>query len=142
MSANFDLPAELEAGFLLGPWRVEPTRNAIFQNETEKHLENRLMQTLVFLAAHRGQVVTREQFFNTVWKGLVVNEEALSRAISLLRTVLEDKAQSPKYIQTIPGVGYRLIGEVSATQAKIVTSSPPKKNSKEFHRSAALYKPE
>ena len=70
------------------------------------------MQTLVFLAEHKGEVVSREQFFDVVWKGLVVNEEALSRAISLLRSVLEDNAHRPEYIQTIPGVGYRLIADV------------------------------
>jgi TolB-like protein/Tfp pilus assembly protein PilF len=104
----------LASGFCLGPWRVQPHRNSIIQGEEEKHLENRLMQTLVFLAEHQGVVVTREQFFETVWQGRVVNEEALSRAISLLRTALKDNSRAPKYIQTIPGVGYRLVAEVVA----------------------------
>lgn len=103
---------ELDAGFLLGPWRVEPSRNAIFKEGDEKHLENRVMQTLVFLAKRKGEVVLREEFFDSVWQGRVVNEEALSRAISLLRTALDDKTQSPEFIQTIPGVGYRLIADV------------------------------
>jgi TolB-like protein/tetratricopeptide (TPR) repeat protein len=93
---------------------VLPGRNLIVRDGAEKHLENRLMQTLVFLAEHRGQVVTREQFFDSVWRGRVVNEEALSRAISLLRTALGDDVRAPKYIQTIPGVGYRLIAEVDS----------------------------
>ena len=100
----------------MGPWRVEPGRNAIFQGNDERHLENRLMQTLVFLAQHQGQVVSRQQFFNSVWQGLVVNEEALSRAISLLRSALDDDAHTPKFIQTIPGVGYRLIAGAVKTQ--------------------------
>jgi len=74
------------------------------------------MQTLVFLAQNHGRTIPRQEFFDSVWKGLVVNEEALSRAISLLRTTLGDDAQAPSFIQTIPGVGYRLIAEVSNTQ--------------------------
>lgn len=101
-----------ESDFCLGPWRVEPTRNAIFRNGEERHLENRLMQTLVFLAENQGRVLTRRQLFDSVWQDRVVNEEALSRAISLLRTALEDSAYAPRFIQTIPGVGYRLICEV------------------------------
>ena len=97
----------------MGPWRIEPRRNAIYKNGTETHSENRLMQTLVFLAEHHNQVVSREQFFNCVWQGMVVNEEALSRAISLLRTTLDDNAHHPEFIQTTPGVGYRLIADVS-----------------------------
>ncbi len=98
--------------FQLGPWLVQPSRNVIIRGDEERHLENRLMQTLVFLVKNRGQTVSRKQFFDAVWHGLVVNEEALSRAISLLRTALEDSAHTPRYIQTIPGVGYRLIAEV------------------------------
>jgi TolB-like protein/DNA-binding winged helix-turn-helix (wHTH) protein/Flp pilus assembly protein TadD len=105
-------PKKPGQAFILGPWRVEPDRNAIVQGDEERHLENRVMQTLVFLAEHQGHPVSREQFFDSVWRGLVVNEEALSRAISLLRAALDDNASSPKFIQTIPGVGYRLIAEV------------------------------
>ncbi len=103
----------LEAGFTVGKWRVLPHRNTISHDGDEKHLENRLMATLLFLAEHEGSTVTREQFFESVWRGRVVNEEALSRAISLLRTALDDHAHAPEYIQTIPGVGYRLIAQLA-----------------------------
>jgi len=112
-----------QSGFTLGGWRVEPGRNTIMRGQIERHLENRLMQTLVFLAENSGRVVRREEFFETVWQGRVVNEEALSRAISLLRTALDDQARAPEFIQTIPGVGYRLIaavGGVDEQEAKAV----------------------
>ena len=112
-----DLSAAPDTGFRLGAWRVFPHRNVIEQNGEEKHLENRLMQTLAFLATHSGQVLTRQQFFDSVWSGRVVNEEALSRAISLLRSALGDDSHAPRYIQTIPGVGYRLIVPVSGLDA-------------------------
>lgn len=113
MTATGNAAWESEAGFSLGPWRVFPRRNVIVRDSEEKRLENRLMQTLAFLAAHPGRVIPREEFFDSVWRGRVVNEEALSRAISLLRSALEDSAQSPRFIQTIPGVGYRLIAPVA-----------------------------
>ncbi len=84
------------------------------------------MQTLLFLAKHPGQVISRQQFFDSVWQGLVVNEEALSRAISLLRNSLDDDAHAPKFIQTIPGVGYRLIADVSPPPTR-KSSTPPTK---------------
>lgn len=116
--------SELNSGFALGPWQVKPGRNTICQKGQEKHLENRLMQTLVFLAENQGQVLSREQFFNEVWRGLVVNEEALSRAISLLRSALDDDAHRPEYIQTIPGIGYCLIAKVSRKIRPASGSSP------------------
>ena len=84
------------------------------------------MQTLVFLAERQGEVVSRAQFFDAVWEGLVVNEEALSRAISLLRSILDDNAHRPKYIQTIPGVGYRLIAGVVNTHSPKLSAAPVK----------------
>jgi TolB-like protein/Tfp pilus assembly protein PilF len=124
--------SELESEFAIGSWWVVPTRNEISEQGISKHLENRLMQTLVFLAAHQGQTISREQFFDVVWKDLVVNEEALSRAISLLRTALEDNAHSPRYIQTIPGKGYRLIAQVHAGKQaaeRVDDNAAPEENS-------------
>lgn len=128
--------SELESGFILGPWRVEPCRNTISREGVEKHLENRLMQTLVYLAEHRGQVISRERFFDSVWQGLVVNEEALSRAISLLRTALGDKAHAPEFIQTVPGVGYRLIADRMIIEAR--KQSPPPDNGVQKNSIAVL----
>ncbi len=122
----------LESGFELGSWRVEPRRNIILRGDEERHLENRLMQTLLFLVQHPGQVIPRQRFFDTVWQGLVVNEEALSRAISLLRSLLGDNPHTPKYIQTVPGAGYRLTADVVTAQDRkhsMLTVQPAQKNS-------------
>ena len=85
------------------------------------------MQTLMYLVENQSKTVTRQQLFDSVWQDRVVNEEALSRAISLLRTALEDSAHAPSFIQTIPGVGYRLIAEVvsSGVKSKNPTTEKP-----------------
>jgi len=102
----------LEHGFTLNGWVVEPLKNTISNESESKRLENRLMQTLVFMAKYPQQALSRQQFYDGVWQGRVVNEEALSRAISLLRTALGDDRRNPQFIQTIPGKGYRLVSEV------------------------------
>ncbi|HKJ16064.1 MAG TPA: winged helix-turn-helix domain-containing protein [Xanthomonadales bacterium] len=114
----------VEAGFDLGHWRVEPRSNSLTREGEDKHLENRLMQTLVFLAGNHGRVVSRKELFDSVWQGRVVNEEALSRAISLLRTALGDNAHKPEFIQTIPGVGYRLVAPVITGSKHRAGSAP------------------
>lgn len=114
----------IESGFEVGPWRVEPSSNSIYRGERKKHLENRQMRTLVLLAEHHGQVVSRKRFIETVWRERVVNDEALSRAISLLRTALGDDAKTPEFIQTIPGVGYRLVAPVKIIEAAAGETPP------------------
>jgi len=70
------------------------------------------MGVLLSLAQHSPRVVTREQFIAEVWNGRAVTDEVLSRAISLLRAELGDDAQDPRYIRTVPRVGYTLVAAV------------------------------
>ncbi len=99
----------LEADFQLGPWKVRPTLGTLTGPDGTVHLEPKVMGVLVYLAERAGEVVTREQFIERVWNGRVVSDEALSRCISLLRTELGDSSREPRYIQTLPKIGYRLI---------------------------------
>jgi len=71
------------------------------------------MGVLLCLARRPGEVVTREQLEAEVWRGMVVGYDALSNAIAKLRKAFDDDRQHPRIIETIPKVGYRLIGEVS-----------------------------
>jgi TolB-like protein/DNA-binding winged helix-turn-helix (wHTH) protein len=103
----------LDAGFQVGEWLANPRNETISRGDETRHLEHKVMQTLLVLAQSAGTVVTRDQFLETVWQGRVVNEEALSRAISLLRAALDDNAHEPRYVQTIPRTGYRLVAPVS-----------------------------
>jgi Tol biopolymer transport system component len=70
------------------------------------------MQVLVLLAEHEGKVVTKELLFQTVWPDIFVGDEVLSRSISELRRALGDDSKAPRFIQTIPKGGYRLIASV------------------------------
>jgi TolB-like protein/lipoprotein NlpI len=117
------LTGDSGGGFAVGNWRVFSDRNVIVRADEEKHLENRLMQTLLFLCEHPGQLIRREQFFDHVWHGRVVNDEALSRAISLLRTALEDTPRNPSYIKTVPGQGYVLIAPVTPANAEVAANA-------------------
>jgi DNA-binding winged helix-turn-helix (wHTH) protein len=68
------------------------------------------MEVLLYLALKPGEVVRRQLLIDEVWR-TVVNDEVLSRAISLLRSHLGDDPKSPRYILTVPKIGYRLILE-------------------------------
>jgi TolB-like protein/DNA-binding winged helix-turn-helix (wHTH) protein len=70
------------------------------------------MDVLVLLARNRGDVFSRQQILDSVWADVVVGEEVVSRAISLLRKELKDDQKSPRYLETISKRGYRLIADV------------------------------
>ena len=71
------------------------------------------MDLLIYLAEHHDQVVSRDQILDEVWNGVVVGDDALTAAIIKLRKALNDDSRNPRFIQTIPKKGYRLIAGIS-----------------------------
>ncbi len=70
------------------------------------------MDVLVHLAANPGKVVPKEELLEAGWSGAFVEEGALSQAIHAIRKALGDDARQPRFIQTVPKRGYRLVAVV------------------------------
>jgi len=102
----------LARGFRLGAWRIRPDLCALEKDGKSVQLEAKTMGVLLCLAEHAPHAVTREQFIEEVWNGRIVTDEVLSRAVSLLRSQLDDDAQEQRIVRTIPRVGYALIAAV------------------------------
>ena len=114
----------LESGFYLGDQRVEPTRCAILTADGEVRVEPRVMDVLVLMVKHAGQVVSREEFIQSVWNGTFVTDEVLSRCVYRLRQALGDDTKKPRFIETVSKRGYRLIAPVSESTTTMVTAEP------------------
>ncbi len=99
--------------FWIGEWRVEPTLNRIERGEETRHLEPRAMDLLVYLADHAGEVLSKDRLIRAVWSESFVSDGAATYGIAQLRQLLEDDARQPRFIETIPRRGYRLISEVA-----------------------------
>lgn len=106
-----DRPAEV-LPFRAGDWLIEPAMNRLSKGSESVSVEPRIMHVLTCLAARPGEVITRDELIETVWSKVMVNEEALTQAISQIRRVVGDDTRSPGFIQTIPKRGYRLIVKV------------------------------
>ncbi|MGB5623971.1 MAG: winged helix-turn-helix domain-containing protein [Gammaproteobacteria bacterium] len=104
---------ELDHGFRVGRWEIHPSRNSIADGEQAARVEPKVMGVLVELAARPGEVVTRNDLIEKIWRGRIVSDEVLSRCVSLLRSALRDDPKNPQFVQTIPRVGYRLISPVT-----------------------------
>src|SRR5215472_379785 len=69
------------------------------------------MELLLLLVERRGELVTREEIGEHIWgKDVYVDRDNnINAAIRKLRQVLEDDSEQPRFIQTVPGMGYRFI---------------------------------
>lgn len=106
------MKGETDRSIRFGDWQAFPARSLLLGPEGEVHIEPKVMQVLQFLAASPGQVVQREDLLDEIWAGRTFSDEPLSRCIFGLRQALGDSAKSPRYIETIPKIGYRLIPSV------------------------------
>ncbi|MCI0490815.1 MAG: winged helix-turn-helix domain-containing protein [Blastocatellia bacterium] len=102
-----------QASFTVGRFLVQPRLGIISTDETSIRIEPKVMELLVYLAGRAGEVVPKDDILQTVWADTFVTEHVLKVAVSELRKAFGDDARAPKFIQTIPKQGYRLIADVS-----------------------------
>ena len=86
-------------------------------------LPARSVEALALFLERRGEDVSKEQLTKALWPNTIVEENNLNQAIFALRRALGDDANAPRFILTLPGRGYRFIGESSAPTSP---STPPR----------------
>lgn len=68
---------------------------------------------LLFLAEHPGKILTKRQIYEAVWgEEYVYDDSNIMAIVSRLRKKIEARPSSPRYIQTVKGIGYRFNKEV------------------------------
>ncbi|THD65959.1 winged helix-turn-helix domain-containing protein [Phenylobacterium sp.] len=98
------------APFRLGGLRVDPPNLSLTGADgAERRVQARVMQVLVALSQAQGATLSRERLNALCWGGVVVGAAALDRIVSLLRQLAAETGGAFA-IETIPRVGYRLIG--------------------------------
>ena len=106
----------LKQGFYLDGWEVRPLLGKAVGPDGEVHVEPKVMEVLVALASRPGEVVERDVLADEVWQGRAMSDEPLNRCIAQLRRVLGDSRHEPRFVQTVPKRGYRLVAEVRLMQ--------------------------
>jgi TolB-like protein/DNA-binding winged helix-turn-helix (wHTH) protein/Tfp pilus assembly protein PilF len=89
-------------------------------------LERIPFEILLLLLEHRDEIVTRDQIVSRVWgKGVFLDtDNSIRGAIRKLRQALKDDADSPRFIQTVTGQGYRFIALVTPPEEENRTDTP------------------
>ena len=103
---------------------VQPGNFRVVKSGETKTLEPRAFDLLIYLIEHRGRVIEKQELFEHVWKELFVTDNALSQEIKNIRHAIGDKADLPRYIETVPKHGYRFIAEVAEQRNANATSAP------------------
>jgi len=100
--------------FRFGEFSLHANSRTLLKNGTRIRLYGQSFEILLMLLDSPGDVVAREELKKRLWSRdtFVDFEHGLNAAIRNLRRALNDSAETPKYVETVPRVGYRFIAEV------------------------------
>lgn len=101
----------------IGDWVLDHATLRLARDGTEHRLPRLQYDLLCALLEQAGRLVSRDTLIERAWQRRVVGDEVLSRQVASLRQLLGDDAREPRYIETVPKAGYRLLAPVVALAA-------------------------
>ena len=109
------------AKLLFGPFEFERRSGDLRKFGNRIRLEGKPLQILELLLEQPREVVGRDAMQRQLWQGttFVDFEQGLNTAVSKLRQALGDSADQPRYIETVPGKGYRFIAPLQGGGALV-----------------------
>ncbi|MEI3605127.1 response regulator transcription factor [Pseudogracilibacillus sp. SE30717A] len=92
---------------------IFPLEGKVYKANVEIILTALEYRLLMIFINHRGQILSREQLLEMIWDvaGDFVNDNTLTVYIKRLRKKIEDDPQRPRLIETVRGLGYRMVAE-------------------------------
>jgi Tol biopolymer transport system component/DNA-binding winged helix-turn-helix (wHTH) protein len=111
--------------YRFGPYEIHTRTRELFKCGTKLKVRPQPFLVLQVLVEHGGDVVTREELKQLLWPAetFVDFEHGLNTSIKELRQILSDSARQPRYIETLPKLGYRIVAPVEAEPANHIPSN-------------------
>ncbi len=102
----------------IGDLEIDVLNRRVLAGEIELHLTSLEQALLYLLAANAGGVLTREQILDALWgTDFVIESNVVDRHVRALRAKLQDDWHKPRYIETVPGAGYRFLTASDAEES-------------------------
>lgn len=103
-------------------WTLDRASGELAREGKAQRLAPQPLALLIALLDRAGDVVTREALVQVLWpSGIVDFDNSLNAVVRRLRVALGDDSEVPRYIETLPRIGYRFVGKMDA----IADLSPP-----------------
>lgn len=107
--------------YQFGEFRLDCGRFELSRKGHRLKLERKPLELLVLLVTQHGQIVTRDEIARYLWgrEVFVDIEHGINTAIRKIRQTLGDGSDSPQFVQTISGSGYRFIATVTPVEPEV-----------------------
>lgn len=92
---------------------IDPNDRSVLTSHGTYELPPKEFDVLLFLARNQGKILTKQRIYEEVWgEEYVYDDSNIMAIISRLRKKIEENPGTPRYIQTVKGIGYRFNKEV------------------------------
>lgn len=120
------LPLAPSGPVQLGEFQLDMDQARLSRGGEPQPLNGRALQVLALLAAQPGRLVGKDEMLDAIWGHRHVTESVLKGVVNVLRLALGDEARTPRYIETVPRRGYRLVAAVQplGTPAAAAQTAP------------------
>ena len=124
---NLELRATSPRRLLFGPFAFDHELGELRKHGIRLKLQGQPLLILAALVRQPGQVITRDEFRHQLWTDstFVDFDHGLNAAMNRLRQTLGDSPDHPRYIETLPGRGYRFIAAVQDSMPEPVLPVAP-----------------
>ena len=101
-----------------GVFELDPRAGELRKKGMKIRLQGQPVEILAMLLERPGETITREELQKKLWPAdtFVDFEQGLNNAMKRLRASLDDNAESPHFIETLPRHGYRFVGSVNGSE--------------------------
>lgn len=115
--------------YRFGPFELDPEEGTLARNGIRVRIQDLPYRLLLMLVERPGEIVTREEVRQRLWpeNTFVEFDNSLGVAIRKVRESLNDNAEAPHYVATVPRRGYRFVApvQVQAVEQQAAPTPPP-----------------
>ena len=111
-----EVPGAANRPIRVGEFLLDPRSGELRSDSGRQSLSAQPLHVLLALADRPGELVTRDELRQRLWPAdtYVDFEHGLNAIVKRLRDALGDSADTPRYIETVPRRGYRLVAAVES----------------------------
>ena len=115
-----------------GVFELDPRAGELRKQGMKIRLQGQPVEVLAWLLERPGEIVSREELQKKLWPAdtFVDFEQGLNNAMKRLRAALDDNAETPRFIETLPRRGYRFIGTVNGSEQTTAPAPRVKRTSR------------
>jgi DNA-binding winged helix-turn-helix (wHTH) protein len=118
------IASSAERAIAFGPFRIFPRQRLLLEAGKPVHIGSRALDLLIAMLEQPGKLLSKDELISRAWPSTHVVEGNLKFQVSVLRRALRDGQEGRRYLETIPGRGYRFVADVMAEAAAAPSPEP------------------